>query len=95
MVVSWLKYDWDNRCPHAPTLLQEVRLGHVPEQSLTELMDEEILKIPECKQLFEKACKGQKSGCSKLELSKKMPELFCARSIITVSGNGIFLVGIQ
>ena len=90
MVVSWLKHDWDNRRPHAPTLLQEVRLGHVPEQSLTELLDEEILKIPECSRMFEDACRGQKLGCSKPELSKKMPELFCTRSTITVSYNELF-----
>ena len=85
MVVNWLKHDWDNRSPHAPTLLQEVRLGHVPEESLRELLDEEILKIQECSCMFEEACRAQKLGCSKSELSKMMPAMFCTRSTITVS----------
>ena len=84
-MVNWLKCDWENRHTHASSLLAEVRLGFVPEEMLTELLDGNILEIPECKALLQETLDGQKKTCSKRELSKQMPKFFATRSTITVS----------
>ncbi|XP_072051899.1 kelch-like protein 12 [Amphiura filiformis] len=83
MVVQWLKLDWENRSNFALTLLKKVRLGLVPKQNLTELLDAEILQIPECRQLFQEVCKRQSSKCSAYKLSQNFPCQFATRSIIT------------
>ena len=84
-MVNWLKYDWDNRRTHAPGLLKQVRLGLVPKERLTKLMDSAILAIPECKKLFKEVMKGLKSEKSQGQLGLKTPNLFTSRSAITVS----------
>ncbi|XP_072051890.1 kelch-like protein 12 [Amphiura filiformis] len=83
MVVQWLKHDWENRHSFAASLLKKVRLGLVPKQNLTELLDAELLEIPECRQLFQEVCKRQSSKCSAFKLSQKFPRQFATRSFIT------------
>ena len=90
MVVSWLKYDWENRRPHTHSLFQHVRLGRVPERQLKELVDAEIRKIPECNQLLVMVKKLQRSGLSDTHLAWKRPDLFATRSCITVSFSAVF-----
>ena len=85
MIVKWLKYDWKGRRSHAPSLLKQVRLGLVPKESLTELMDSTILAIPECKKLFKEVMKGLESEKSQGQLGLQTPSLFTSRSAITVS----------
>ena len=85
MVVTWLKYDWKNRSAHTTSLLQKVRLGLIPEESLTKLLDAEILEIPECKDLLQQVLDGKQMKCSKLERLKQLPNLFATRSTTTVS----------
>ena len=82
LIVKWLKHDWDNRRTHAPSLLKQVRLGLVPKESLTELMDSAILTIPECKKLFQEVMKGLESQG---QLGLKTAYLFKSRGAITVS----------
>ena len=84
-MVNWIKCDWENRHTHASSLLGEVRLGFVPGVMLTELLDDKILEIPECKALLQETLDGRKKTCSKRELSKQMPKLFSTRSTVTVS----------
>ncbi|XP_072013332.1 kelch-like protein 12 [Amphiura filiformis] len=94
MVINWLKHDWDKRHPHALSLLQQIRLGHVSEESLTTLLDADILKIPDCQRLLEKTLKLQKSEESKVNRSLDYPDLFATRSTITapiaLSFGGLF-----
>ena len=92
MVVSWLKHDWSSRHPHTLSLFQQVRLGHVPEDRLKELLDDaKFMKIPGCQQVLEKVLglirKLHTSEVSKVELSSKHPDLFATRSTITVSSS--------
>ena len=82
LIVKWLKHDWDKRRTHAPSLLKQVRLGLVPKESITELMDSTILAIPECKKLFQEVMKGLESQG---QLSLKTSNLFKSRGAITVS----------
>ncbi|XP_072017949.1 kelch repeat and BTB domain-containing protein 3-like isoform X1 [Amphiura filiformis] len=83
MVVSWLKHDWESRRSHAHSILTHVKLGLVPAEMLTKLMDVQILGVDECKQLYDEALKAQASGRPKAELIHKMPGLFATRSTIT------------
>ncbi|XP_072017952.1 uncharacterized protein [Amphiura filiformis] len=86
MVVSWLKHDWESRRSHAHSILTHVKLGLVPAEMLTKLMDVQILGVDECKQLYDEALKAQASGRPKAELIHKMPGLFATRSTITEIG---------
>ena len=92
MVVSWLKYDWENRRPHAHRLFQHVRLGRVPGKQLQRLVDADICKIPECNQLLVMVEKLQRSGLSDRHLAWKRPDLFATRSSITVSYENFLLL---
>ena len=90
MVIAWLKHDWNTRRTNAPILLEEVRLGLIPEEKLTELFDEEILEVPGCKEQLEEVLKCKRSEYSNFELSRKMPSLFARRRLVTVSLNFCF-----
>ena len=85
LIIKWLRQDWENRSTHAPSLLRKVRLGLVPEEILKQLMDDKVLEIPECKELFEEVLKELRSEESTVELAHKHPNLFATRSTITVS----------
>ena len=58
-VTKWLAYDWENRQQHAERLLRKVRLGTVPELSLAEGFTDDLLAVPELKQLFVEVVKDQ------------------------------------
>ncbi|XP_072014301.1 kelch-like protein 12 [Amphiura filiformis] len=83
MVINWLKHDWENRRQHTSLLLGLIRLGHVPEEKLTELLDEEILELPECKLLLQQTREALQTNCSKRERAKQLPNLFATRSTVT------------
>ena len=87
MVIAWLKHDWNTRRTSAPVLLEEVRLGLVSAEKLTELYDDKILEIPGCKEQLEEVLRWKRSEYSKVELSRKMPHLFATRRLVTVSLN--------
>ncbi|XP_072013099.1 kelch-like protein 12 [Amphiura filiformis] len=83
MVINWLKHDWENRRQHTSLLLGLIRLGHVPEEKLTELLDDEILEVPECKLLLQQTREALQTSCSKRERAKQLPNLFATRSTVT------------
>ena len=85
MVVNWLKHDWENRRVHAPNLLQMVRLGLVPKQSISSLVGPDILEIPECKVLFQEFLKEPQSADSVVDLAQKPSHYHASRSTIMVS----------
>ena len=85
MVVRWLKQDWETRRTHALCLLQDIRLGLVPEDRLKKLMDASILDIPECNELLQKVIKELKSDNSTTERAIRYPSLFHKRGTISVS----------
>ncbi|XP_072013100.1 kelch-like protein 38 [Amphiura filiformis] len=83
MVINWLKHDWENRHQYTSLLLGLIRLGHVPEEKLTELLDEEILEVPECKLLLQQTREALQTNCSKRERAQQLPNLFATRSTVT------------
>ena len=72
MVVTWLKHDWESRHIHASSLLKEVRLGVVPEDKPKELLDSDILEIPECKDLYDKVNKACDPGFNPSKFTSKI-----------------------
>ena len=89
MVVKWLKHDWTSRCTHAPKLLEKVRLGLLPVDTLKTLLGDEILAVPECRRLVEEVVKLQSSGQSSTRLALDFPHIFATRSTMTVSCNAL------
>ena len=85
MVVKWLKHKWHERQLHAHSLLKHVRLGQIPEDILTTLLDDEILSVEACRQLLDEVLAKQKSDLSKAERVQLYPHLFATRSALTVS----------
>ena len=85
MVTAWLKHDWTSRQCHATDLLKMVRLGFVPDETIRSMLGDDILGIPECKQLVEKVHELQASNQRPASLAKHHPGLFATRSVITVS----------
>ncbi|XP_072044908.1 kelch-like protein 25 [Amphiura filiformis] len=52
-IIQWLKHDWENRKGDACKLLQSFRLGMLAKDKVQELMDDQILEIPECKKMMD------------------------------------------
>ncbi|XP_072019828.1 kelch-like protein diablo [Amphiura filiformis] len=82
--VMWLKHDWEQRKIHAVDLLKKIRLGLVPFDRLQEILGNEIMAIPECKEMVEEVVKLSvtKDTASSL-LIKCHPDLFASRNTIT------------
>ena len=85
MVIKWLKHKWHQRHLYAHNLLKRVRLGQIPEDILTRLLDDEILSVEGCRQLLDEVLAKQKSDLSKAERALLYPHLFATRSDLTVS----------
>ena len=79
----WLKFDWDQRKVHAVELLKKIRLGLVPLDRLREILGDELLAIPECKDMVEEVVRlhGTKDTASPA-LIKSHPEFFASRNTI-------------
>ncbi|XP_072045790.1 kelch-like protein 26 [Amphiura filiformis] len=52
-IIHWLKYDWENRKGCAHKCLSRLRLGLIPKDKVQELIDDQILEIPECKEMMD------------------------------------------
>ena len=80
----WLRYLWEQRQVHAVDLLRKIRLGLVPHDRLREILGDELLAIPECKDMVEEV---QKLSVTKKTavppLARSHPELFATRNTIT------------
>ena len=80
----WLKYDWEQRKVHAVDLLKRIRLGLVPVARLREILGDEFLAIPECKDMVEEVVKlSVNKDVASLLLIKSHPKLFASRNTIT------------
>ncbi|XP_072021114.1 kelch-like protein 32 [Amphiura filiformis] len=84
--VMWLKYDWEQRKIHAVDLLQEIRLGLVPVDRLQEILGDELLAIPECKEMMKEVGKlSDIMDTASPQLMKSHPDLFATRNTITAA----------
>ncbi|XP_072014349.1 kelch repeat and BTB domain-containing protein 2-like [Amphiura filiformis] len=82
--VMWLKYDWEQRKVHAVDLLQKIRLGLVPIDRLHKILGDELLAVPECKDIVEEVIKlSATKDTASPPLVKSHPELFATRNTIT------------
>ena len=81
----WLKFDWKQRKVHAVNLLKKVRLGLVPLEKLRVALGEELLAIPECKDMVEEVVKlSVTKEIASPPLAESHPEWFATRNTITV-----------
>ena len=79
----WLKFDWEQRKVHAVGLLKKIRLGLVPVHRLKEILVDELLAIPECKDMVEEVVKlSAAKDTASLPLIRSHPELFASRNTI-------------
>ena len=80
----WLKFDWEQRKVHAVDILKKIRLGLVPLDRLEEILGDELLAIPECKDMVEEVFKlNVTKDTASLPLMKSHPQMFTSRNIIT------------
>ena len=81
--LMWLKFDWEQRQIHAFDLLKKIRLGLVPLDRLKEILGDELLAIPECKDMVEEVVKlSATKDTDSPPLIKSHPELFASRNTI-------------
>ncbi|XP_072040529.1 kelch-like protein 41 [Amphiura filiformis] len=78
-VMNWLKHDWENRKEHADSLLRRVRLGVVPDLDFSEAFTDEIMTVPECRELFEEIVKDQFKMYDGYDVANS--EMFRARGV--------------
>ena len=84
--INWLKHDWEHRKLHTFNLLKKIRLGLVPFDRLKTLLGEEILAIPECKNLMGEVVKLHATvGSTQVPLNQSHPDMFANRNTVTVS----------
>ena len=82
-VLMWLKFDWDQRRVHAVDLIKKTRLGLVPIEQLKEILGDELLAIPECKDMVEEVVKlSVTKETASPPLIKSHPELFATRNTL-------------
>ena len=80
----WLKYDWEQRKVHAVDLLKKIRLGLVPLDRLRDILGDELLAKPECKNMVEEVVRlSVTKETASPPLIKSYPELFANRNTIT------------
>ncbi|XP_072021210.1 kelch repeat and BTB domain-containing protein 2-like [Amphiura filiformis] len=82
--VMWLKHDWEQRKVHAVDLLKKIRLGLVPVNRLQEILGDEIMAIPACKEMVEEVVKliVTKDTSAPLLIGSH-PDWFATRNTIT------------
>ena len=84
--MNWLRHDWDQRKAHTTDLLKKIRLGLVPVDRLKQILSDEILAIPECKEMMEEVVKLHAAEeTDKIPLVQSHPSFFANRNTITVS----------
>ena len=80
----WLKFNWEQRKVHTVDLLKRIRLGFVPVARLREILGDELLAIPECKDMVEEIIKlSVNKDVASPPLIKSHPELFASRNSVT------------
>ncbi|XP_072044796.1 kelch-like protein 30 [Amphiura filiformis] len=79
-IVQWLKHDWENRKGDACKLLQSFRLGLLPKDKVQELIDDQILEIPECKEMMDDLMEKW-AELEGIEDPLKLPESFLPRGM--------------
>ncbi|XP_072025718.1 kelch-like protein 15 isoform X3 [Amphiura filiformis] len=84
--LNWLRYDWNQRKVHTTDLLKKIRLGLVPFDRLKQILGDEILAIPECKEMIEEVAKVHATKESaRIPLNQSHPDMFATRNTITAS----------
>ena len=58
-VTNWLKHDWEHRKDHTKSLLEKVRLGVIQSTKLMDYMTEDMMALPECRELIESVVSRQ------------------------------------
>ncbi|XP_072025719.1 ectoderm-neural cortex protein 1-like isoform X4 [Amphiura filiformis] len=82
--LNWLRYDWNQRKVHTTDLLKKIRLGLVPFDRLKQILGDEILAIPECKEMIEEVAKVHATKESaRIPLNQSHPDMFATRNTIT------------
>ncbi|XP_072025711.1 kelch-like protein 21 isoform X4 [Amphiura filiformis] len=82
--LNWLRYDWHQRKMHTTDLLKKIRLGLVPPDRLKQILGDEILAIPECKEMIEEVAKVYATKESaRIPLNQSHPDMFATRNTIT------------
>ena len=77
----WLEFNWGQCKVHAVALLKKIRLGLVPLDRLKEILGDELLAIPECKDMVEEVVKfNVTKDTASLPLIQSHPELFASRN---------------
>ncbi|XP_072026471.1 kelch repeat and BTB domain-containing protein 2-like isoform X2 [Amphiura filiformis] len=82
--VVWLKYDWEQRKAHAVDLLKKIRLGLVPVDRLQHILGDELMAIPECKEMVDEVVKLSVAK-ETASLIKNHLDLFGTRNTITAN----------
>ncbi|XP_072020764.1 kelch-like protein 26 isoform X2 [Amphiura filiformis] len=84
--VMWLQYDWEQRKVHAVDLLKNIRLGLVPVDRLQQILGDDFMTIPECKEMMEEVVKlSDIMDTASPQLMKSHPDLFATRNTITAA----------
>ncbi|XP_072025713.1 ectoderm-neural cortex protein 1-like isoform X6 [Amphiura filiformis] len=84
--LNWLRYDWHQRKMHTTDLLKKIRLGLVPPDRLKQILGDEILAIPECKEMIEEVAKVYATKESaRIPLNQSHPDMFATRNTITAA----------
>ena len=85
-VMTWLKFDWDHRKVHAVDLLKKVRLGLVPLDRLRKIFGDDLLAIPECKNMIAEVVKlSVTKETASPPLVTSHPKWFASRNTITAT----------
>ncbi|XP_072050438.1 uncharacterized protein [Amphiura filiformis] len=84
VVIAWLKYDWEQRKVSVVHLLKKARLGLVQVENLKQILGEEILDVPECKDMVEEVIRlNATKDEADVPLIESHPELFASRNTVT------------
>ncbi|XP_072016401.1 kelch-like protein 13 [Amphiura filiformis] len=86
-IMKWLKYDWCQRKTHTLDLLKKIRLGLVPVDKLKHILGDEVLAIPECKNLVDEVFKlhatKESATAYTVPLIQSHPDTFATRNTVT------------
>ncbi|XP_072050076.1 uncharacterized protein [Amphiura filiformis] len=84
VVIAWLKYDWEQRKVSVAHLLKKARLGLVQVENLKQILGEEVLDVPECKDMVEEVIRlNATKDEADVPLIESHPELFASRNTVT------------
>ncbi|XP_072050555.1 kelch-like protein 25 isoform X1 [Amphiura filiformis] len=84
VVIAWLKYDWEQRKVSVVHLLKKARLGLVQVENLKQILGEEVLDVPECKDMVEEVIRlNATKDEADVPLIESRPDLFASRNTVT------------